>query len=478
MTAALFLRHPRSPVRERRANATLWLLAALMSATATVEAGAQDDALGGEPSVASHIPAASAGAARFLAVIDRSDIELSGMKNVSDLLLSRLDYNSFGLYRPFVLGSGRLAGLVNGRRVSDSTFDLDTLPISAVERIEILSDSAAALHGGHAIAGAVNIVLRRDYEGVEVQVGAERPSEAGGDAEHGSALWGGALGDGRLVIVADVFRRQEIRNADRDYSRASWTPGGSFADTAGVSTGGNTVFVPIDGGTIARSLGDCQGSAYTGELTEPQNVLGTGCGFAWAEIAWGTERHDRESLLLNLDHPLGENAELYVDARVAQGDTAFRYAPSVGTFSFTPSEALRQELLRDPEVDALPETLYVAHRFVGHGNRDWHTDLEEHDLTLGVQGRFAGGIGYDAHLRYYLHDAVETGDTFVSASAIQRAVEEERYDVESPLSMDPTHLAAVRETGLRLTRDQVTDHKTARATFDGAAFEIGGGGQA
>ena len=475
MNAAPDTRLLRLPVRERRAHATFRPVVALMI-VAAVAASPQGEAADRGLSVASHIPAAATGAARPLAVIDRNDIELSGMKNVWDLLRSRTGYNYFGLHRPFVLGSGRVAILVNGRRVSDSTIDLDALPISAVERIEILSDSAAALHGGHAIGGAINIVLRRNHEGVEVQASADRPTGAGGDTEHGSALWGGALGDSHVVIGADVFRRQEIRNADRDYSRASWTPGGPFADTAGVSVGGNTIFIPVDGGSVARPLGDCQGSGYTGVLTDPFGIPGTGCGFAWAEIAWGWERRERESLFLNLDHPLGEDADMYVDARIAQGDTVSpRFAPSVGTFSFTPSETLRRQLLQDPEIDTLPEKLFVAHRFVGHGNRDWRTDLEEHDLTLGVQGRFASAAGYDMHLRYYRSDAVVDGDTFVSESAIQRAIEEGRYDLENPFSTDPEHLAAIRETGLQLTRDQVTDHKTARASFDGTAFALNGG---
>ena len=475
MNAASSTRLPRSPVRPRGAGGILLPAAALTIIAAA--ASPQGEAAGTESSVASHIPTAAADATRPVAVIDRNDIDLSGMKNVSDLLLSRLKYNSFGLFRPFVLGSGRTAVLVNGRRVSDSGFDLDALPISAVERIEILSDSAAAMHGGHAIGGAVNIVLRRNDEGVEVQVSAGRPTGAGGDVEHGSALWGGPLGDGHVVVGADAFRMQEIRNADRDYSRASWTPGGSFADTAGVSAGGNTAFISSnDGSSIAHALGDCQASAYTGALAEPRSISGKGCGFAWADIAWSTVRFERESLFLNLDHPLGDDADMYVDARAARGDTAFRYAPSVGDFSFMPSEALEQELLQQhPDIDALPEWLRVAHRFVGHGNRDWRTDLEEYDLTLGMQGRFASGIGYDAHLRSYRHDAVETGETFVSASAIQTMIVEGRYDVENPLSKDPEHLAAIRESGLRLTRDQVTDHKTARASLDGALFELGGG---
>ena len=170
MNAASSTRLPRSPVRPRGAGGILLPAAALTIIAAA--ASPQGEAAGTESSVASHIPTAAADATRPVAVIDRNDIDLSGMKNVSDLLLSRLKYNSFGLFRPFVLGSGRTAVLVNGRRVSDSGFDLDALPISAVERIEILSDSAAAMHGGHAIGGAVNIVLRRNDEGVEVQVSA------------------------------------------------------------------------------------------------------------------------------------------------------------------------------------------------------------------------------------------------------------------------------------------------------------------
>ena len=453
----------------------LWPLAALMIIAAVSAAPVQGEAADVRSSVASHIPYALADPVRPLAVIDRTDIELSGMSNVSDLLLSRLDYNSFGVHRPFVLGSGRVAILIDGRRVSDTTVDLDTLPISAVERIEVLSGSAAALHGGHAIGGAVNIVLRRDYDGVEVQGSIAQPTSAGGDSEHGSALWGGAVGRGHMTLGVDVFRRQEIRDADRDYSRASWTPGGRFADASGVSVGGNTVFIATDDGTIARPLGDCAGSAYTGVLAEPRGLPGTGCGFAYADISWGSARYERESLFLDLDHPIGEDADMYFDVRIAKGNTRERYAPSVGTFSFTPSNALERQLLQDPEIGALPDKLRVSHRFLGHGNREWRTDLEEYDLTLGLEGRFAGGIGYDMHLRYFRHDTVVDGDTFVSDSVIERAIDEGDYDLENPLSTAPEHLAAIRRTGLRLTRERVTDHKTIRASLDGKMFALGGG---
>ncbi len=442
-------------------------------AVAPVHGVAQDEARPPESGIAVEAP-------RPVAVIDRTDIEMSGLANVRELLLSRAVYNSFGLHRPLVLGTGRAAVLVNGRRISDSTLDLDTLPVSAVERIEIL-DEGAARHGGHAIAGVVNIVLRRGHEGAEVRAGLARPGQAGGDSDHASAVWGGALGRGRLTVGADRIGRREVRDADRDYSRAEWTPGGSFVDTQGVSVGGNTAFLVPAGETSSRagSIGDCDRSVYAGVLTDPFGVAGTGCGFAYADAKWhdGYDRRTRESLFLNADHPLGGDADLYLDARAAQAETAFRYAPSAGEFDFTPSNALKRQLAGDLGVspDDIPDTIAAFHRFVGHGNRDWREDLEEYDLTLGLRGRLGGGLGYDAHLRYYRHEAVERGGTFVSGSAIRTAIENGGYDIENPLSTASSHLEAIRETGLRLTRDRVTDHRTARGALEGAAFALPGG---
>ena len=130
------------------------------------------------------------------------------------------------------------------------------IPISAVERIEIFNDSASALYGGEAISGAINIVLKKGYEGLEVRLNAGRPRGEGADSEHLSVLWGTSVGEGNLTVGADIFRRDEVRDADRDYSRARYEPGGSFADTEGVSSLGNTVFlVKNDGGFVSGTPG-------------------------------------------------------------------------------------------------------------------------------------------------------------------------------------------------------------------------------
>ncbi len=443
-----------------------------------VDTAAQEKSAGERASAAGHVPRSASESPRPVHVITRQDIELSGAQNVRDLLQSRAVFNSFGLYRSSVAGSGRRVILVNGRRVSYSDFDYEAFPLSAIERIEILSGDAAALHGGHAVGGAINIVLRSGFKGVEVRAGAARPEQAGGDSEHGSFVWGGALGQGRAVVGVDVVRREEIRDADRDYSRASWTPGGSFADARDVSVGGNTAFITPPGGTtLARPLGACEGSGYVVGLTNPRGHPGVGCGFDYTATKWHLdwgERLEREGLFLSAEHPLGGNADVYLDARAAQSESTLLYAPSVGSFSFSPPQSLRDKLLRDPDIDALPEEITVAHRFVAHGDRKWVTEVEERDLTLGVRGEL-GEVGYDAHVRYHLRDLTVDGSTFVSGSAIAKAIADGRYDLENPFSTDPGHLAAIRQTSLKLVQEQVAEYTAARASFNGKAFPLPAG---
>ncbi len=246
-------------------------------------------------------------------VITRRDIELSGVKRITDLL-GRSAFNNFGLERPFVLGSGRALILVNGRRVSDAGVDTDTIPIAAVERIEIFSDSTSALHGGEAIGGTINIVLKKNYEGLDVQLNAGRPRGEGADSEHLGVLWGTGIGEGNLTVGVDIFRRDEVRDADRDYSRARYEAGGSFADTEGVSPLGNTVFlVKDDGGRISGPLGDCDESVYTGELTDPPGgFFGTVCGFAYADVAWNSLRRQNDSVFMDFSYPVGDAADIYI----------------------------------------------------------------------------------------------------------------------------------------------------------------------
>ena len=84
------------------------------------------------------------------------------------------------------LGATRTLVLVNGRRVTvfggttAVAVDVNSIPIAAIERVEVLKDSASSLYGSDAIAGVINFILRKDYTGGEATVGYGSPTRSGG----------------------------------------------------------------------------------------------------------------------------------------------------------------------------------------------------------------------------------------------------------------------------------------------------------
>ena len=421
-------------------------------------------------------------APRVVAKYDRNFIERSGAQTLEELL-------DTGIIRYFLTGGQSLLVLVNGRPYSTTDGDLEPLPLSAVERIEVLAgDSLGALRS--TLRGALNVVLRSDLDGFETRTVTRAPSREGGDAWQGSVFWGGAVGKGgRMSLGVDMLDRQEIPGKHREHSRSEWVEGGSFSKARNVSVAGNTVYVVVDGKTRSVALGDCDpAKGYVPRLSNPPGIGNDdkGCGFAYGNIWWDTASYEQQSAILNLDHPLGDDAELHLDVNIAQSDSAFRYAPSVDVFSFTPDSrllaAINAAFGETHDVADANDGFAVGHRFVGHGNRDWLTESEEYDISLGVTGRLADDLGYDARLDAYRFDSFLTGNTLVHGPTIQKAVQEGRYDLANPLNPFPNgsaedreaHRNAINESSLREQQDSGAENYSARLALEGSGFAVGG----
>ena len=470
-----FVPPPHEPSRRTRAPAMLRAIAALAIAA-------------GLWALPAHGTAASDDSARrVVAVIDRTAIEMSGHDSLSELLGSRSGFNSFGRHGA-TLGTGSGTTLVNGRPVAG--LDLATLPLSAVERVEIL-DEGPVRHSASGIGRTTNIVFRKGFEGVEVTAAAGRPGQEGLDSQRGSALWGGSLGRGHMTVGAAHIGREEVQDKDRDYSKATYTPGGSVAGTTGVSIGGNSIgFTPGDGtdSSVIASLGDCDPGVYTGVLSHPD---GTVCGFPYAAVSWADDYQQlsREGLFIAADHPLGDAADVYVEARIAQGENLLRWAPPVGSFGIDVAGIdtdLRQRLIDN--VEGLDDTNFpvdvpmrneftLNHRFVGHGNREWTEELEEHALTLGVRGDLDDGLRYDVHGEYYTHKLKTESANQVSARLARAAILSGAYDVANPLAPADSarHRQAIRDMTLRLVQDTESEFLRAGASLEGETFTTAGG---
>lgn len=113
--------------------------------------------------------------------------------------------------------------LINGRRIVSNGFggeaaDLNTIPLSAVDRIEILKDGASAVYGSDAIAGVVNIILRRDFEGLSLS--SYNGQDSRGDQRRGShhLTWGRNGARGHLMLSLADYLQGSLMSRDRELS--------------------------------------------------------------------------------------------------------------------------------------------------------------------------------------------------------------------------------------------------------------------
>ncbi len=156
------------------------------------------------------------------------------------------------------LGPSRTLVLVNGRRYTpaDTTgaVDLATIPSMLVERSEVLTGGASAVYGSDAVAGAINFVLRDEFEGSEAQVSYGQTAENDAQTVTLDWLFGRSFNKdrGNLAIAASYFDGEGVALNARDFSRTPVDPNtnvtnGAAAGTALVYTGSGTT----EGGYVA-----------------------------------------------------------------------------------------------------------------------------------------------------------------------------------------------------------------------------------
>ncbi len=196
-------------------------------------------------------------------VLDEQDIRRSGYTSV-DQVIQSLPQNirsgsegasadgglSTGYQAGFNYGSGSGANLrglgstatltlINGHRISASsagTFtDISSIPISAIERIEVLTDGASAIYGADAVAGVVNVILKRDFEGAESRLRYGSTAPSGRDEIRASQTLGHRWDSGNALLVADYLKQSRLGVDERDFTSRVHQPGTIFPENKQLS---------------------------------------------------------------------------------------------------------------------------------------------------------------------------------------------------------------------------------------------------
>jgi iron complex outermembrane recepter protein len=137
------------------------------------------------------------------------------------------------------LGNGSTLVLLDGQRLSPNAFnslgvDLSGIPFSAIDSVQVLREGASALYGSDAIAGVINFITKKNYQGAQVQVNFDRPQESGGGSGEADFTFGhGDLAsDGyNFMITGSYSKQQELQATQRGFSATGFDPAAGIPNT-------------------------------------------------------------------------------------------------------------------------------------------------------------------------------------------------------------------------------------------------------
>lgn len=131
------------------------------------------------------------------------------------------------------LGTASTLTLVNGRRVAVASFasgsenfvDINAIPLAAVDRVDVLTTGASAIYGADAVAGVVNFILRRDFDGLRLSASAADSSRATDESRfNANLIMGGSRGGLRGMLILDAYERNALYDRDRSITAVEPRP--------------------------------------------------------------------------------------------------------------------------------------------------------------------------------------------------------------------------------------------------------------
>ena len=403
----------------------------------------------------SRIPQANLVTTSPVTQVTGEDIDVAGVTRVEDLI-SQLP-QAFAAQNSTVangasgtatvslrnLGSSRTLVLIDGRRMgygspNDDAADLNQIPEQLVERVEVLTGGASAVYGSDAVAGVVNFIMKKDFEGLQVDaqygfyqhnndydgVGNLRaeiarrgttnaaqfrlPDDNVSDGESRSlnVTLGVSAPDGRgnLMAYAGYRNNNPILQGDRDYSACALGAPNAATGPATYSCGGSGTSFPgrfTDFGTFNSTLG-------TGRTFVPFNS-DTG-NYNFGPLNYYQRPDERYTMGAFGRYEVSDKAEVFAQLMFSDYKSVAQIAPS-GNFFSTPDINCDNPLLGAQQRTTIGctaadvtagnrRTLYVGRRNVEGGGRQDTLGYESYRGVVGIRGELTEGWNYDVAAQF------------------------------------------------------------------------------
>jgi len=302
------------------------------------------------------------------------------------------------------MGVQRTLVLLNGRRMvasgtgADSSVDLNTIPVSMIQTIEILKDGASAVYGSDAIAGVVNIITKKDFQGTEITADGSITDKGDGESGGFSILHGSEVAGGNLVVGAQYSNRGEVIQSDRDFvpaGQSSYIPEGSLG---GMVPNGDGTFRDYD---KEQDSYDYTTSSYA---QTPNELL---------------------SLFTNFNSEIADDTELSVDLMYTRRESNQQMAPQPAAI-----ELDRTKLSEDYnnqfdyfDKDGEPiDTLTYKRRMTDAGPRIYEQTTDTYRASIGLTGFLSNDSQWDMSATYGRNDSKDSVANSIHAGNMEKSI--------------------------------------------------------
>ncbi|MET1255092.1 TonB-dependent receptor [Aliikangiella maris] len=340
--------------------------------------------------------------------------------------------------------------LINGRRANISAFaegivnnfvDLNSIPLSAIERVDILKDGASAIYGSDAVSGVVNIVLRKDFVGSEVTVGYGSTTKSSSDERSLNAIFGFGNSQSNGTLILDYFSTSELRNSDRGrLGSADQSANGGYDLRSSRGFPGRYV---LEGDTDPTIDPNCP----------PERAAGQTCVFDYGPYGFLIPDMERAGAMFLYNSEIKPNLDLYFEISAQRNTSQAGGAP-------TPLDA-DAGLTVPASHPNNPFGVNLAidrHRTVDAGNRVWDIQSDSLRFVSGLTG-FVGDYEWDVSFTKARSLSLQTGDRtqgWVRTDFLQREIDAGRYNpfggtVNSPEVIDAITTSLIRRGESRLS---------------------------
>jgi len=402
----------------------------------------------------SRIKRISMEAASPVVTIDAAMMEQTGFSTVADVLRNS-SLNSFGSFGGGSnngwsaqanialkgVGAEKTLVLIDGVRLSKSPItggsaNLNMIPTAAVERMDILTDGASAVYGSDAVAGVINIILKKDFTGLEMSAKFERPDDVTGADSEKYTFTGGISGDkGTMVFSWEHYEEEQLLYSDLAYATAQLKEPGldpAYIDNwHGISGTGRVIEEDRDGWND-KSLNtqnncDTYNNVGSGGFVGPLKRIGNDsivCGYDWTQAAQEMPETRRDSIMTNMTYELTDDTTLTARGMWMSQTTT---DVSAGDPSWFPSEdGMPARNITTAAGDNLDLTQMDPGGWFGFRMNTLGDRVAEHndnslDLVLGLEGSL-GEMSWDVSANYARYDAFTWGTGYTSTSQLSSSL--------------------------------------------------------